>query len=64
MLAPNVKVIQPTRTETNTYDIIKQELPKRVCAYCRVSTDSEEQKTSYNSQKIYYSKTNIKQIHI
>lgn len=23
---------------------------KRVCAYCRVSTDSEEQQTSYNSQ--------------
>lgn len=54
MLAPNVKVIQPTKIETTTYDIIKQELPKRVCAYCRVSTDSEEQKTSYNSQKIYY----------
>ena len=35
-------------------DILKQELPKRVCAYCRVSTDSEEQKTSYNSQKTYY----------
>ena len=29
---------------------------KRVCAYCRVSTDSEEQETSYNSQIEYYSK--------
>lgn len=53
-LAPNVKVIQPTKIVNNTYDIIKQDLPKRVCAYCRVSTDSEEQKTSYISQKTYY----------
>ena len=30
--------------------------PKRVCAYCRVSTDSSEQKTSYASQLSYYSK--------
>lgn len=28
---------------------------KRVCAYCRVSTDSEEQQTSYNSQIKHYS---------
>lgn len=35
-------------------DILRAELPKRVCAYCRVSTDSEEQKTSYESQKVYY----------
>ena len=26
----------------------------RVCAYCRVSTYSEEQQTSYKSQKIHY----------
>ena len=55
MLAPNVRVIQPTKIIDDTsMDILKQELPKRVCAYCRVSTDSEEQKTSYNSQKTYY----------
>ncbi len=29
---------------------------KRACAYCRVSTDEEEQLTSYNSQIEYYSK--------
>ncbi len=27
---------------------------KRVAAYCRVSTDSEEQLTSYKAQKAYY----------
>lgn len=27
---------------------------KKVAAYCRVSTDSDEQLNSYNSQKIYY----------
>ena len=27
---------------------------QRVAAYCRVSTDSEEQLTSYESQKKYY----------
>ena len=27
---------------------------KKVCAYCRVSTDSEEQQTSYSSQIKYY----------
>lgn len=32
----------------------------RVCAYCRVSTGTEEQKTSYESQKKYY-KQKIKQ---
>ena len=26
----------------------------RTCAYCRVSTDNEDQKTSYNSQRIHY----------
>ena len=28
---------------------------KKVCAYCRVSTDSEEQQTSYSSQIKHYS---------
>mgnify|MGYP000015365979 CR=1 FL=1 len=54
MLAPNVRVIEPKKRVENTMDILKAELPKRVCAYCRVSTDSEEQKTSYESQKMYY----------
>ena len=31
---------------------------KRVAAYCRVSTDSEEQLTSYTAQKAYYTQKN------
>lgn len=34
----------------------KEKKLKRACAYCRVSTDEEEQLTSYNSQIEYYSK--------
>jgi len=54
MLAPNVKIIEPTKKVDKTYNGMMQDLPKRVCGYCRVSTNSEEQKTSYESQKIYY----------
>lgn len=36
--------------------IKKRKKLKRACAYCRVSTDEEEQLTSYNSQIEYYSK--------
>ena len=32
--------------------------PQRVAAYCRVSTDSEEQLTSYTAQKAYYTQKN------
>ncbi len=39
--------------KTNVKNSIKK-IIKRVCAYCRVSTDSEEQQTSYNSQIKYY----------
>ena len=39
--------------KTNIENSVKKVL-KRVCAYCRVSTDSEEQQTSYNSQITYY----------
>lgn len=35
---------------------IKQTAYRRVCAYCRVSTGSTEQKTSYESQKAYYTR--------
>jgi len=31
-----------------------QRSKKRVCAYCRVSTDQEEQKTSYELQVDHY----------
>lgn len=54
MLAPNVRVIEPTKKIVNGIDILKNSLPKRVCVYCRVSTDSEEQQTSFKSQKEFY----------
>ncbi len=55
MLASNVKIIEPTKIDDNkSFDIIRRNDTKRVCAYCRVSTDSEEQKNSYNSQVTYY----------
>lgn len=48
-----VKVIQanPNRINRNTAKVIEH---IRVAPYCRVSTDSEEQLTSYNSQVIHY----------
>lgn len=54
MLAPNVRVIEPTKKIVNGIDIMQMNTPKRVCAYCRVSTDSEEQQTSFESQKAFY----------
>ncbi|KEI03001.1 recombinase family protein [Clostridium botulinum] len=33
---------------------MSKETKKRVCAYCRVSTDSDEQLTSYEAQVTYY----------
>ena len=57
MLASNVRIIAPTKQEeTKSYDVINKSEVKRVCAYCRVSTDSEEQINSYKSQVIYYEK--------
>ena len=35
-------------------DLRKRKRKLRVAAYCRVSTDSEEQLTSYEAQKEYY----------
>ena len=49
----NVMVIPARRQVGN--NIKKAEKPKlRVAAYCRVSTDSEEQLTSYEAQMDYY----------
>ena len=45
-----IKVIHALPIE-NVYDTNKM---LRVCAYCRVSTDSDEQVTSYELQKNYY----------
>jgi len=46
----------------NDKNSVKSNTKKRVCAYCRVSTDSEEQQTSYSSQIKHYS-TQIKSNH-
>lgn len=44
-----VKVIKPTISQIN------QEKKQRVAAYCRVSTDSEDQSNSFSAQLRYYS---------
>ena len=49
--APNVIVI-PAKEETPQDRQRKRSL--RVAAYCRVSTDSDEQLTSYQNQLAYY----------
>ena len=49
--APNVIVI-PAKVETPQEQEKKRHL--RVAAYCRVSTDSEEQLSSYENQLSYY----------
>lgn len=49
----DVEVIKATETISGTRRGEKIDLI-RVVAYCRVSTDSEDQLNSYNSQKAYY----------
>ena len=50
----NVMVI-PARRQVGTSDAGQEEKPKlRVAAYCRVSTDSDEQATSYEAQVGHY----------
>lgn len=49
--APSVIVI-PAKPELSQARAVRRQL--RVAAYCRVSTDSEEQLTSYEAQKNYY----------
>ncbi len=48
--------VEIIKANLKTEDEIVNNLKKRVCAYARVSTDSEEQQTSYNSQIKHYSK--------
>ena len=49
MAEPKVMVIPARRQVGNNINIDEQ--PKlRVAAYCRVSTDSDEQATSYDAQ--------------
>jgi DNA invertase Pin-like site-specific DNA recombinase len=49
--APNVIVI-PANKDTPQAQAVKKQL--RVAAYCRVSTDDEEQLTSYEAQRTHY----------
>ena len=47
-----VRVIPATRQTSSTRT--RRSGKQRVAAYCRVSTDSEEQLNSYEAQKAYY----------
>ena len=47
-----IQIIQATRTPTGSPEWEKKKL--RVAAYCRVSTDSAEQETSYEAQRRHY----------
>lgn len=51
-----VEVINYADTEDNkdVLNNITSEKKSKECAYCRVSTDNKEQKTSFESQKSYY----------
>lgn len=54
-LSRNITVIPVRKRMGNT--VMEAERPKlRVAAYCRVSTDSEEQATSYEAQVEHYTK--------
>lgn len=48
-----VEVIAPT-SKTMCLKSNKENKLIHAWAYCRVSTDNEDQKTSYDSQRIYY----------
>jgi len=50
----SVKVITANQSRISKITNGIKKIILRVCAYCRVSTDSEEQQTSYKSQKIHY----------
>ena len=51
---PKVEVIKATKRSVRNPDIVDEGKKLRVAAYCRVSTDDEEQQTSYTKQKQYY----------
>ena len=51
--APKVKVIAPRKKFQPSYND-RQNRKIRVGAYCRVSTDSDEQELSYETQCEYY----------
>ena len=49
----NITVI-PARTQTRRKNVNNEKPKLRVAAYCRVSTDSDEQATSYEAQVQHY----------
>ena len=49
-----VKIIKATQTPVLSQTARSGEDPVRVAAYCRVSTDSEEQENSYEAQQAHY----------
>ena len=56
----NVMLIPARRQVGNNARKQEEENPKlRVAAYCRVSTDSDEQATSYEAQVEHYTEYNI-----
>ena len=50
MQSPNVRVIKASQIK----QFEKEKVIQRVAAYCRVSTDGDEQLNSFESQKAYY----------
>lgn len=52
---PKVEVIKADKRSIRNPHIVKNGNKLRVAAYCRVSTDDEQQQTSYIQQKEYYS---------
>ena len=50
----SVKIIPAMPQAGKTGSSVKEKPRLRVAAYCRVSTDSEEQLNSYEAQKSYY----------
>ena len=54
-MSKTVRIIPPT-IERYTAAPIDNPRKRRVAAYARVSTDSDEQKTSYDAQVDYYTK--------
>lgn len=52
---PEVQIIKPSIETTHIENYLKIKKKKKVCAYCRVSTDLDDQRTSYLSQINHYS---------
>ena len=50
-MQPQVKIIKASKESKN---ILSSSAKQKVCAYCRVSTDNEEQMNSFQSQVSYY----------